>query len=61
LGYTGQSADRAEAVDLTPYGQTSWCAQYINDDATTQPGPLIDDISIPEIGYSDDFETADDT
>ena len=30
--------------------------EYITDDAVTQPGLIIDDVSIPEIGYSEDFE-----
>lgn len=63
-GYTGQSGDWfEETVDLTPYaGQEILVRfEYITDDATTQPGMLIDDVSIPEIGYSDDFETADDS
>ncbi|MBN1679142.1 MAG: immune inhibitor A [Anaerolineae bacterium] len=58
-GYTGQSGDWVrESVDLTPYaGQEILLRfEYITDDAVTQPGILIDDISIPEIGYTSDFE-----
>jgi len=58
-GYTGQSDGWVEeAVDLTPYaGQRILVRfEYITDDATTQPGMLIDDVSIPEIGYYDGFE-----
>ena len=61
-GYTGESGGwLQETVDLTPYaGQNILIRfEYITDDAVTQPGMLIDDISIPEIGFSDDAETAD--
>ncbi len=59
-GYTAQSGDWVEeTVDLTPYtGQEIMIRfEYITDDATTQPGMLIDDVSIPEIGYADDMES----
>jgi immune inhibitor A len=58
-GYTGESDGWVhEAVDLTPYaGQKILVRfEYITDDAVTQPGLIIDDVSIPEIGYTDDFE-----
>jgi immune inhibitor A len=58
-GYTGVSGGWVpETVDLTPYaGQEIQVRfEYITDDAVTQPGLLIDDVSIPEIGYADDFE-----
>jgi immune inhibitor A len=58
-GYTGQSNGWAqEAVDLTPYAGRviQVCFEYITDDAVTQPGFIVDDVSIPEIGYHDDFE-----
>lgn len=58
-GYTGVSGDWVqESVDLTPYvGQEILVRfEYITDDAVTQPGMLVDDVSIPEIGYFDDFE-----
>ena len=61
-GYTGESGGWIqETVDLTPYaGQSVQVRfEYITDDAVTQPGMLIDDISIPEIGFSDDAETGD--
>jgi immune inhibitor A len=60
-GYTGQSDGWVEeTVDLTPYaGQRVLVRfEYITDDATTQPGMLIDDVSIPEIGYYDGFESS---
>ena len=31
--------------------------QYITDDAVNYPGFFVDDISIPEIGYTDDAES----
>ncbi len=58
-GYTGESGGWVqEAVDLTPYaGQPIQVRfEYITDDAVTQPGLIVDDVSIPEIGYTDDFE-----
>jgi immune inhibitor A len=58
-GYTGDSEGWVqEAVDLTPYAgqQIQVRFEYITDDAVTQPGLIIDDVSIPEIGYTDDFE-----
>jgi hypothetical protein len=58
-GYTGQSNGWVEeSADLTPYaGQRILVRfEYITDDATTQPGMLVDDVSIPEIGYQDGFE-----
>jgi immune inhibitor A len=58
--YTGESDGWVqEAVDLTPYaGQKIQVRfEYITDDAVTQPGLIIDDVSIPEIGYTDDFES----
>ena len=59
-GYTGESGGWIEeTVDLTPYaGQNIQVRfEYITDDAVTQPGMLIDDIRIPEIGFSDDAES----
>jgi immune inhibitor A len=61
-GYTGQSDGWVqESVDLTPYaGQDILVRfEYITDDAVTQPGMLIDDVSIPELGYVEDFENGD--
>lgn len=58
--YTGTSGDWIEeSVDLSAYaGQTVLVRfEYITDDAVTQNGWLIDDISIPELNYSEDFET----
>ena len=63
--FTGQSGSDSsaewteESLDLSPYaGQEILVRfQYITDDAVNNPGMLIDDVSIPEIGYSTDFET----
>ncbi len=58
-GYTGSSEGWVlESVDLTPYvGQEVLVRfEYITDAAVTQPGMLIDDVSVPEIGYVEDFE-----
>ncbi len=63
-GYTGTSGGSdtpqwiQESVDLSPYaGQQVWLRfEYITDAAVNHTGFLLDDISIPEIGYSTDFE-----
>ncbi len=63
VGYTGTTNGWVqESVDLTPYvGQEILVRfEYITDAAVTQPGMLIDDVSIPEIGYSTDFESGPD-
>lgn len=50
-----------ESVDLSDYaGQKVLVRfEYITDDAVNQPGWLVDDISIPELEYSEDFESSD--
>ena len=58
-GYTGRSGEWVnETIDLTPYaGQVIQVRfEYITDAAVNQPGIAIDDVSIPEIGYANDFE-----
>lgn len=47
-----------EQMDLTPYAGKKILLrfEYITDDAYNAPGWAIDDIAIPEIGYSDDVE-----
>ena len=62
-GYTGVSGGSTpewveESVDLTPYaGETIQLRfEYVTDAAVTLPGMFIDDVEIPEIGYSSDFE-----
>jgi len=62
--YTGRSAGGEtaewiqERVDLSPYaGQEVLIRfEYITDDAVNRPGFVLDDVAIPEIGYSSDFE-----
>ena len=58
-GYTGQSDGWLEdSVDLTPYTgmEVLLRFEYVTDDASNENGICIDDISVPEIGYSDDAE-----
>jgi hypothetical protein len=65
--YTGQSGEGTkpdwirEEVDLSDYAgqQISLRFEYITDDAVNRPGFVLDDVSIPEIGYSSDFEADD--
>lgn len=61
-GYTGESGGWVEeTIDLSPYaGQEILLRfEHITDDAMTQPGLVVDDIRIPEIGYNEDFERDD--
>ncbi len=61
-GYSGQSSDWIEeSVDLSAYaGQTVLVRfEYITDDAVNNNGWLVDDISVPELDYSEDFEAGD--
>jgi len=58
--YTGSSNGWIkETFDLTPYAgkQILFRFEYVTDDAVNQPGWLIDDLSIPELDYSEDFES----
>jgi immune inhibitor A len=58
--YTGQSEGWIEEkFDLSPYAGREVLVrfEYITDDAVNHPGWLIDDISIPELGYDDDIES----
>ncbi|MGD2163888.1 MAG: immune inhibitor A, partial [Anaerolineae bacterium] len=63
--YTGQSGDGEEPqwikeeVDLSDYaGQEILLRfEYITDDAVNRPGLVLDDVSVPAIGYSSDFES----
>jgi len=66
-GYTSQSTDPdgngsaewvTEVFDLSPYvgAQIDLRFEYITDDAITSAGWLIDDITIPALGYATDFE-----
>ena len=66
-GYTGISGDGAgpqwiqETVDLSAYaGGPVWIRfEYITDAAVNRTGFLVDDIAIPELGVSQDFEGGD--
>jgi hypothetical protein len=61
-GYNGQSNGWIrETVDLSQFaGQVvSLRFDYITDQAVNGEGFLVDDISIPEIGYSQGFESGD--
>ena len=69
LGWTGMSGrgeDRKRApkwveeqVDLTSFAGKEILLRFemVTDDAVNQPGLLLDNIAIPEIGYQDDGET----
>ncbi len=64
--YTGTSGEVdepnwvKEEIDLGRYvGQEVMIRfEYITDDAYNDPGLCVDDVSIPELGYIDDAETA---
>ncbi len=59
-GYTGESKSWVkESIDLTPYAGSPILLrfEYITDEASTGPGICIDDISIPEISFTDSAET----
>jgi hypothetical protein len=61
-GYNGASGGWLdESVSLNAYAgkQIQVRFEMITDDAVTRPGMAIDDLSIPEIGYADDFENGD--
>lgn len=62
-GITGASGGWVrELMDLTPYaGEASVLLrfEYITDEAVNFDGWLLDDISIPELGFADDAESAD--
>jgi bacillopeptidase F (M6 metalloprotease family) len=50
-----------ESVDLSQYAgqQVTLRFEYITDAAVNGEGVLLDDVSIPEIGYTTDFENGD--
>jgi len=61
-GYTGPSNDWIqETVDLSKYAgqKVSIRFEYITDPAVNGAGFVVDDISVPAIQYSTDFETDD--
>ncbi len=61
--YNGESGGNStwinERIDLTPYAGNvvQIRFEYLTDDAVNQAGWLIDDITIPEIGYSENFDS----
>jgi immune inhibitor A len=60
--YTGQSNGwLQESIDLSQYASqvVSLRFDYITDAAVNNDGFVVDDIAIPEIGYSEGFETGD--
>lgn len=59
-GYTGATRVWVqERIDLTPFagGELLLSFEYITDDAVHGPGLCIDDIAVPEVGFTDDAET----
>lgn len=59
-GYTGESDGWLnESLSLDAYAGQNILVRFevIHDEGIVQPGMALDDISIPEIGYSSDFET----
>lgn len=65
VGWTGTSGKGVgpqwidEEVDLTPYAGQEILLRFemVTDDAVNEPGFLLDDIAISEIGYEDDGES----
>ncbi len=56
-GYTGKSDEwKRESIDLTPFvgGPVLLRFEYVTDDAVYLDGLVIDDVSIPELGFRDD-------
>lgn len=47
-----------QSADLSPFAGQSILVrfEYITDDAIVRPGWAIDDVAIPELGYTEDFE-----
>jgi hypothetical protein len=61
-GYTGQSNGWIqESVDLSQFAgkQVSIRFEYLTDQSLNGPGFLLDDVAIPVIHYSTDFESSD--
>jgi immune inhibitor A len=50
-----------ETMDLSPYAGQAILVRFwqVNDQAFNAPGMFIDDLSIPELAYSDDVEAGD--
>ncbi len=58
-GYTGKSGGWIEEeVDLTPWVGKEILLRFeqVTDDAVNHPGFFLDEVSIPEAGYHEDFE-----
>jgi len=58
-GYTGVSSGwQRETLSLDDYAGREIMLRFsmITDDAITRPGMALDDVSIPELGYTSDFE-----
>ncbi|GAB4480225.1 MAG: immune inhibitor A [Anaerolineales bacterium] len=61
-GYNGESGGwKQETVDLSAFAgqKVTLRFEYVTDAAVNGEGFLLDDISLPEAGYSADFETDD--
>ncbi len=59
-GYSGQSNGWVEeSIDLTAYAGEKMLVrfEYITDEGTHRPGWAIDDISVPELNFSDNAES----
>ncbi|MSQ12963.1 MAG: hypothetical protein EXR47_02245 [Dehalococcoidia bacterium] len=59
-GFTGKSGGwLQEEIDLTPYaGRNALLRfQYVTDEAINSHGLCLDDIAVPELGWSDNAET----
>lgn len=61
-GYSGTSDWAEQSIDLSPFaGQEILVGfHYVTDDALNQNGFVVDDISIPELDYAEDFENGSD-
>ncbi len=62
MAYTGYTDDWiTQSIALDAYAGQDILLRfmYITDDAVNEPGFAIDDVAIPEIGYSSDFEADD--
>jgi immune inhibitor A len=62
-GYTGESIGwKGDRVDLSAYAGQQILLRFemVTDDAKTNPGIALDEISIPELNYIADFESGDD-
>ncbi|MCL4833929.1 MAG: immune inhibitor A [Caldilineaceae bacterium] len=68
--YTGESSPSGDEIPEwieERYDLSAWAGkkvslrfEYVTDDAVNYPGAFVDDISIPAIGYSTDFENGPD-